>query len=92
MGIVSIILCPAAIVLAVLAFLDRKKRIYIVLSFICMGIPPIMAMNDMVGRTMSGDISGVMDIYPTMFKIYLGAFIIVAIINLMAVTARDIFR
>jgi len=92
MGIVSLILCPAAIILAVLAFLDREKRVFVVLSFICAGIPPLGAISDMVSRSLSGDISGIMDIYPTMFKIYLGVFIIVAIINLLSVTTKDIFK
>lgn len=92
MGIISILLCPAALVFAVFAFLDRKKKIFIVLSFICMGIPPLGAINDMVGRTISGDSGGIIDIYPTMFKIYLGAFIIVSVINLISVTTKDIFK
>ncbi len=92
MGIVSIILCPAAIILAVLAFLDRDNRIFVVLSLICVGIPPLGAINDMVSRTLSGDIGGIIDIYPTMFKIYLGVFIITALINLLAVTTKDIFK
>ena len=92
MGIVSILLCPTALILAVLAFLDREKKLFIVLSFICMGIPPLMAINDMVGRTISGDIDGIIDIYPTMFKIYMGIFVIVAVINLLSVTTKDIFK
>ena len=92
MGIVSIILCPAAIILAVMAFLDREKQLFVVLSFICAGIPSLGAINDMVGRTLSGDIGGIMDIYPTMFKIYLGVFIIVAVINILSVTTKDIFK
>ena len=92
MGIISIILCPAAIILAVLAFLDREKHLFVVLSFICAGIPPLGAINDMVSRTLSGDIGGIMDIYPTMFKIYLGVFIIAAVINILSVTTKDIFK
>ena len=92
MGIISIVLCPAALILAVLAFLDREKKTFIVLSFICVGIPPLLTINDMVGRTFSGDISGIMDIYPTMFKIYMGIFIVVSLINLMSVTMKDIFK
>ena len=92
MGIVSIILCPAAIILAVMAFLDREKQLFVVLSFICAGIPSLGAINDMVGRTLSGDIGGIMDIYPTMFKIYLGVFIIVAVINILSVTTKDLFK
>lgn len=92
MGIISIVLCPAALIFAVLAFLDREKKLFIVVSFICVGIPPLSAINDIVGRTFSGDISGIMDIYPTMFKIYMGIFIIVSIINLISVTTKDIFK
>lgn len=92
MGIISILLCPAALILAVIAFLDREKKLFIVLSFICVGIPPLMAINDMVGRTISGDTGGIIDIYPTMFKIYLGIFFIVALINFISVTTRDIFK
>ena len=92
MGIVSIILCPAALILAVLAFLDREKNIYSVLSFTFVGIPPLLAINDMVSRTFSGDTGGIIDIYPTMFKIYLGVFIIVVFINLIAATTKDIFK
>lgn len=92
MGIISMILCPVAVILAVLAFLDREKKLYSVLSFISVGIPPLLAINDMVSRTFSGDIGGIMDIYPTIYKIYLGVFIIVALINLIAVTTKDIFR
>lgn len=92
MGIISVILCPAALILAVLAFLDREKKLYSVLSFTCAGIPPLLAINDMVSRTFSGDTGGIMDIYPTMFKIYMGVFVIVAFINLIAVTTKDIFK
>ena len=92
MGIISIVLCPAAIILAVLAFLDREKKLFVVISFICAGIPPLMAINDMNSRAMSGDISGIMDIYPTMFKLYLGVFVIVSIISILSMKVKDIFK
>lgn len=92
MGIISIVLCPLALIFAVLAFLDREKKTCIVLSFICVGIPPLLAIKDMCDRTFSGDISGIMDIYPTIFKIYMGIFIIISLINLMSVTTKDIFK
>lgn len=89
MGIISFLLCPAAIILAVLAFRDREKKIFVVISFICAGIPPLMAINDVNSRAVSGDISGIMDIYPSMFRIYLGVFVTVSVINILSVRVKD---
>ena len=92
MGIISILLCTAALLFAVLAIMDRKKNLFIVISFICMGIPPIGDINDMVGRTISGDSGGIIDIYPTMFKIYVGVFVVVSVLNLISAATKKSFK
>ena len=66
-----------------------SKKIFVVISFICAGIPPLMAINDVNSRAVSGDISGIMDIYPSMFRIYLGVFVTVSVINILSVRVKD---
>lgn len=84
MGFIVLILCPAAIVFAVLAVIygNRKRDVFSILSFVCCFLPMASSLYDVIYRIHRNDIAGILDIYPTMTILYLLLFGIVTALNL----------
>lgn len=89
MGTLWIVLFMISITVAVLAVIYKQRRLFTVVSMISIGITPLLAIKDILERVASGDIAGVIDIYPTMLWAFIIVFIIVSIINIVAIKTGD---
>ncbi len=87
MGFVNLILCPAAVVFAIMS-LVRKRWLWMILSYICSSLPPVLSLFDINKRIATSDISGIMDIYPTTANIYLIVFGFVMLMNVLATVRK----
>ncbi len=90
MGTIALLAFPAAIVLAAGAFFMDKNKVVIctVAGYVCCAIPVFYGFLDIKQRAAAGDLSGIMDIYPTMAAADGVLFVIVTIINVMAYFIR----
>lgn len=83
MGLIDLILCPAAVILAIAAAVKGKSRwnIFGILSYVCCALPMVLALYDILYRIKRNDVAGILDIYPTMAGIYLVLLGIVTALN-----------
>lgn len=90
MGILSLILCPAAIGFAAAACVKKngKWNLCIILSYVCCCMPVIGALFDINDRANHNDIGGILDIYPTMAVVYLILLVMVTAVNCLAIWMR----
>lgn len=90
MGLIDFILCPAAVIFAVIAVVkgNRKFNIFGILSFLCCSLPIALSLYDIIYRINSNDIAGILDIYPTMAVIFLVVLGIVTGLNLYSVLQK----
>jgi hypothetical protein len=89
MGLLWIALFIISIMFTVLAVIYKQRRLFTVVSMISIGITPLLAIKDILGRVESGDIAGVIDIYPTMLWVFIIVFIVVSAINIVAIKTGD---
>ena len=86
MGIVSIIFCPAAVIFAFVELMRRRGFGWAgMLSVLCCFVFLLGALWDILSRLDTGDMAGVMDIYPTMSLVYLLTLAVVTAVNLLTV-------
>lgn len=86
MGIVSLIFCPAAVILAFVELMRRRGFGWAgMCSIMCCFVVLFGALWDILSRLSAGDLAGVMDIYPTMSLVYLLTIAVVSAVNLLAV-------
>ena len=84
MGIVSIIFCPAAVIFAFVELMRRRGFGWAgMLSALCCFVFLFGALWDILSRLGSGDLVGVMDIYPTMSLVYLLTLTVVTAVDLL---------
>ncbi len=83
----ELILCPAAVIFAIIN-LGWRKNLWAILSWICCSLPMALSIFDINRRIVGGDISGVMDIYPTLANIYLIVLAFVTLMNVLAVVKK----
>lgn len=90
-GYVDLILCPAAVILAVIALIRRNKKcsIFVILSYVCCSLPSVLSLYDIVNRVNCDDIGGILDIYPTMSIVYIVVIGIVTVLNLCAALKKE---
>ena len=91
MGLIDLILCPGAIILAVISviFKNKEHNIFGVLSYLCCSLPAVFSMYDVIHRAKNNDIAGILDIYPTMITVLLVVIGIVTVLNLFAVLKKQ---
>ena len=86
MGIVSLIFCPAAVIFAFVELMRRRSFGWAgMLSVLCCFVVLFGALQDILSRLASGDLAGVMDIYPTMSLVYLLTIAVVSAVNILTV-------
>lgn len=83
----ELIFCPAAVIFAIIN-LGWRKNLWVILSWICCSLPMALSMFDINRRIASGDISGIMDIYPTLANIYLIVLALVTLLNVLAIVKK----
>jgi uncharacterized YccA/Bax inhibitor family protein len=89
MGLMDMILCPLAICFAIgSAIVGSKTNLFCILSYMCCCIMPLRSIFDIAERIMRNDISGIMDIYPTMGNIFLIVFLVVTVLNGIALLRK----
>lgn len=82
----DLILAPAALVLAVMALIqkDTCRHWWSIASFVCVALEMLLAIYDVNRRVAANDIAGVMDIYPTMAAVYTVLLVLVTGLNAAA--------
>lgn len=86
----DLILAPCALILAVVALIQKDCRCnwWGVASFVCIGAEMLMAICDINRRVAANDIGGIMDIYPSMAVIYTILLVLVTGLNAAAIIGR----
>ena len=85
MGVIDLLLLPLAILIAVLGlFVDKKYHNFTTItSFICCCVPLIGSIYDINNRMEINDVTGVMDIYPSMIIFFVITSILVVLLNVI---------
>jgi len=90
MGLIDFVLCPVAVILAVIAVIkgNGKFNIFGILSYLCCSLPIVLSLYDIIYRINRNDMAGILDIYPTMAVIFLVILGIFTSLNLYAVLKK----
>ena len=83
----ELILCPLAVLFALISFF-RGKTVWTILSFFSYALSMLLSLFDINRRIATGDISGVMDIYPTLASVYFAVLVFVTLMNVLAMTKK----
>lgn len=83
----ELILCPLAVILALVSFV-RKQTAWVMLSYFCCSLSMALSIFDINKRVATGDMVGVMDIYPTLANIYLIVLAFVTFMNVVAMIKK----
>ena len=91
MGLMDLILCSGAVILAIISVIckDKKHNMFGILSYFCCSLPAVLSMYDVIDRAKNHDTAGILDIYPTMITVWLVVIGIVTVLNLFAVWKKQ---
>ena len=79
MNVLMIILLIASILLAMIGTSKKNEKIMIIIGCLSYALSLLAVVGDILIRLSKGDSAGVMDIYPTMFIVYLVVLFIIGI-------------
>ena len=92
MSVVALVCVPVSVILAVVSVFYYKKKtvdLLMLLAWICCCFAMISGITDILQRINTNDIAGVLDIYPTLFKVLAAEFAVVGVCGAVKVFKHD---